>query len=251
MDEAAITTDLIIEDQGAVRILRMNRPDKLNALNFSLTEGLCHALEAAAADEAVRAIVLTGVGRAFCAGADTVEFAQLQPGNADLVARRADLTCHLHDLLRAVPKPLISAVRGAAVGGGAGLAIGCDMMVAGDDIRFGYPELRHGLVPALVMTSLVRQIGRKLAFELVSTGRILDAAELCYYRLVNRIVPAGDVVDLAVALAETCAAANGTAMQATKTLFHQVAELPFEQAMLAGRDVNMRMRGFAKLAEET
>jgi len=251
MDEPAVTAELIIEDQGAVRILRMNRPDKLNALNTSLTEGLCNALEAASVDEGVRAIVLTGVGRAFCAGADTGEFAQLQPGNAELVARRADLTCHLHDLLRAVPKPLISAVRGAAVGGGAGLAIGCDMMVAGEDIRFGYPELRHGLVPALVMTSLVRQIGRKLAFEMVSTGRMLDAAALRKYHLVNRIVPPAEVVDVAVALAETCAAFSGLSMQATKILFHQVAELPFAQAMLAGRDMNIKMRGLAKSAGET
>ena len=128
---------LLTEDQGAVRILRLNRPDKLNALNTALTQTLLDALQAADAEEKVRAIVLTGEGRGFCAGADLAEFKELTPEHGKLVARRADLTCRTQSILQKLSKPVVSAVRGAAAGGGAGLAIGCDMMVAGTDLKFG------------------------------------------------------------------------------------------------------------------
>lgn len=247
-----MSTDDVLrsERRGAVLVLTMNRPDKLNALDTALTRALCDGLERAAGDPGVNAVVLAGAGRAFCAGADTSEFKTLSPEHADLVSARADLTCRLHSLLRSVRQPVISAVQGAAVGGGAGLAIGCDLMVAGEDLKFGYPELRHSLVPALVMTSLVRQIGRKLAFELVSTGRMLSASEMAALHLVNRVVPPDQVLVAACTLAGTCARPDPQAMQATKALFHQVAECPFDQAMRAGRQVNIQMRGFAASRRE-
>lgn len=235
---------LLTETTGQVRVLRMNRPDKLNALNTALTVALRDALLAAGEDETVRAIVLTGEGRAFCAGADLKEFSDLTPDNQDLVVKRADLTCRVHSLIREVAKPVISAVRGAAVGGGAGLAIACDMAVAGDDLKFGYPELRHDLVPALVMTNLVRQMGRKIAFELVSTGRVLSAEEAERFGLVNRVVPSDQAYDTAMELAETCAKSAPIAMSTAKTLFQRVAEMPYEAGMAAGRDVNALMRAF-------
>ncbi len=245
------TTDvLIIEDHGPVRVLRMNRPDKLNALDTALTVALRDAMLEAGEDDGVRALVLTGNGRAFCAGADTGEFKDLRPENRDLIHKRADLTCAVHTLLRSISKPIISAVRGAAVGGGAGLAIGCDMMVAGEDIKFGYPELKHDLVPALVMTNMVRHIGLKLAFEMVATGRLLSAEELSREGLVNRVVAPEAVVDTAMELAEACARPGRMAMAAAKTLFHRVGELPFEAGMAAGRDINALMRGFPKQAGE-
>lgn len=237
---------LLFEDRDAVRILTMNRPDKLNALNTALTMALCDAFSAAQDDPAVRALVLTGAGRGFCAGADTGEFKDLRPENQHLVLERADLTARLHTLLRAVPKPVVAAVRGAAVGGGAGLAIGCDMMVAGTDLKLGYPELRHGLVPALVMTNLVRQMGRKRAFELIATARLLNAADADGWGLVNRVTDPQNVVETAFGLAQICAQAPPMAMQTAKSLFHRVAELPFEAGMSAGRDVNALMRSFSK-----
>ncbi|AZQ68286.1 enoyl-CoA hydratase/isomerase family protein [Silicimonas algicola] len=235
---------LTIETRGPVRILTMNRPDKLNALDTALTRALCDALDAAAGDAQVRALVLSGAGRAFCAGADTGEFRDLVPGQGDRVADRASLTARLHRLLRAVPQPIVSAVHGAAVGGGAGLAIGCDMAVAAEGTRFGYPELRHDLVPALVMTNLVRQMGRKLAFELVATGRMLSAAEMLAAGLVNRVVPDGDALAAALDLAEICARPKPIAMEATKRLFHEVAEAHYDAAMEAGLQANIAMRGY-------
>lgn len=235
---------LLTEDRGPVRILRMNRPDKLNALSTALTEALLDALEAADRDDAVRAVVLAGEGRGFCAGADLSEFKDLTPERQHLVAKRADLTCRTQSILQKLGKPVVSAVRGAAMGGGAGLAIGCDMMVAGTDLRFGYPELKHSIVPALVMTGLQRQLGRKVAFELVSLGRLLGAEEAQALGLANRVVAPEAVLDTALGIAEAWAQAHPMAMAAAKSLFYRVADLPYDAAMAAGRDVNALMRGF-------
>lgn len=242
--------DLILsQDRGAVRVLSMNRPDKLNALDTALTQALLDALVAADADEAVRAIVLTGEGRGFCAGADLSEFKHLTPEHQHLVVKRADLTCRTQSILQKLAKPIVSAVRGSAVGGGAGLAIGCDMVVAGTDLKFGYPELKHAIVPALVMTGLQRQLGRKAAFEMISLGRLIGAEEAMALGLVNRVVAPEAVLEAAVEIATTWAGANPQAMAATKSLFYRVADLPTDAAMAAGRDVNALMRAFRESAK--
>ena len=235
---------LLTETRGPIRILRLNRPAKLNALDTALTQALLNALEAADTDETVRAIVLAGEGRGFCAGADLAEFRDLTPEHANRVTRRADLTCRTQSILQKLNKPVVAAVQGVAMGGGAGLAIGCDMAVAGTDLRFGYPELKHSIVPALVMTGLQRQLGRKLAFELISLGRILNANEAQAAGLFNRVVPPDQVLPEALAIAETWSTASPLAMAAAKTLFYRVADLPYDAAMAAGRDVNALMRAF-------
>lgn len=235
---------VLVEQRDAVRILKLNRPGQLNALNTALTQALLDALEAADGDEGVRAIVLTGEGRGFCAGADLTEFKDLTPDQQGRVLRRADLTARTQSILRKLSKPIVSAVRGAAVGGGAGLAIGCDMVVAGTDLKFGYPELRHSIVPALVMTGLQRQFGPKTAFELVSLGRMLTGEELLALGVANRLTAPEDVLETAVGIAQTWAEANPMAMSAVKSLFYRVADLPYDAAMAAGRDVNALMRGF-------
>jgi enoyl-CoA hydratase len=235
---------LLTEDRNAVRVLRLNRPAKLNALDTALTRALYEALLAADADDDVRAVVLAGAGRAFCAGADLSEFEELTPDNRRAVQERAELTRRTQMLPQQLSKPIVSVVQGAAVGGGAGLAIGCDMMVAADDLRFGYPELRHSIVPAVVMTGLQRQIGRKLAFEMISTGRLLTASEALAAGLANRVTEPGAVLEAGLEIASGWAEVNPRAMAASKELFHRVADLPFEEAMRAGRDINTIMRGF-------
>ena len=118
------------------------------------------------------------------------------------------------------------------------------MAVAATDVRFGYPEMRHSIVPAIVMTGLQRQLGRKMAFELVSLGRILGAAEMQARGLANRGADPAALLDAALEVARAWAAASPAAMSATKALLHRVADLPYEAAMAAGRDVNAIMRGF-------
>jgi len=237
---------LLTEARGAVRILTMNRPDKLNALNGELTTALLDALQASSNDEAVRAIVVTGAGRAFCAGADTSEFSSLTPDHADLVAARADLTMRLHMAFPANTKPIVAAARGHAVGGGAGLCLACDLVVASPTLKLGYPETKHDIVAALVMTGLVRQLGPKKAFELVGLGASLTAEQALALNLVNRVVGDDKLLDEAVALAEQLAMVEPAAMRATKELFYKVAEMPYGDAMRAGRDLNIKMRSFRK-----
>lgn len=236
--------DLILtEDRGAVRIIRMNRPEKLNALNTALTQGLLDALEAADADGVINAVVLAGEGRGFCAGADLEEFKHLTPDQSSIVMRRADLTCRLQMVMMQMSKPVVAAVQGAAVGGGAGLAIGCDMTVVSTTLKFGYPEVKHSIVPALVMTGLVHALGRKQAFEMISLGRLIGAEEALALGLVNRVVE-GDPLPAALEIAEAWAKAEPRALRAAKSLFYRVADMPVAQAMQVGRDVNAMMRSF-------
>jgi enoyl-CoA hydratase/carnithine racemase len=245
------TDHLLIEDRAAVRVLTMNRPDKRNALNNELTRALLTELQAADRDPAVKAIVLTGAGKAFCAGADVKEFGGfVNSGNADASSAaqaaldRAHLTTNLHRVFSQIGKPVVGAAHGYAMGGGAGLALACDMLVAGESLKLGYPELKHGIVAAIVMANLVRQVGRKAAFELVSLGEAADAQRALALGLVNRVVADDALLDTAVGIAERLAAFDAPAMAATKRLFHRVADLPLQQALDASLDTNLMMRSF-------
>jgi enoyl-CoA hydratase len=238
--------DLLIENHGAVRVLTMNRPEKRNALNMALSEALLDGLRAADTDAGVRSIVLTGAGRAFCAGADLSEFKDLTPDNAALVERRSELTMNLHRIFSQLTKPVVAAINGAAMGGGAGLALAGDVALMSATATLGYPEVKHGIVAAVVMAGLVRNVGRKAAFELVAAGEPLDAARAHALGMVNRVTAPEQLMPDALALAEKLAAVAPEAMAATKQLFYRALDLPFEEALLAGRDVNKRMRAFNK-----
>jgi enoyl-CoA hydratase/carnithine racemase len=241
-------TDLIflIRDVGAVRVLTLNRPEKRNALNTELTQALLDALRAADADEAVGCVVLTGAGRGFCAGADLAEFKDLTPDQQHRVEARAELTMQLHLAIPRLSKPVVTAINGAAMGGGAGLAIAGDLAVMAEGATLGYPETKHGIVAAIVMANLVRQCGRKAAFELAALGEPVDAQRALALGLVNRVVPQARLLDEALALAQALAGASRPAMQLTKQLFHEVADLPLADALERGRDANKRMRSFRK-----
>jgi enoyl-CoA hydratase/carnithine racemase len=239
-------SELLVENRGPVRILTMNRPDKRNALNYALTQALLDGLLAADADEGVASIVLTGAGPAFCAGADLSEFKDLTRENQPLVERRAELTMNLQGIFARLAKPVVSAVNGAAMGGGAGLALAGDVAVMAANAKLGYPEVKHGIVAAVVMAGLVRNVGRKAAFELVATGEPIDAARALALGLVNRVVAPDRVLPESIELAEKFAGVERAAMAATKELFYRAHELPFEQALAAGRDVNKRMRAFRR-----
>ena len=237
---------LLVEDRGAVRVLTMNRPEKRNALNTALTRALLDGLRAADAAESVAAVVLTGAGQGFCAGADLAEFKDLTPEKNHLVDERAELTMQLHLAIPRMAKPVVTAINGAAMGGGAGLAIAGDLAVMAESAKIGYPETRHGIVAAIVMANLVRQTGRKRAFELVSLGESLTSQQALACGLINRVVPDADLMTETLLLAEKLAAVSSPAMKATKQLFHEVADLPLAKALERGRDVNKRMRAFGK-----
>src|SRR5688572_4361090 len=176
---------LLLEDRGAVRILTMNRPEKRNALNSELTQGLFDALQSADREESVHCVILTGAGPGFCAGADLGEFKGLQDPRA--AEKRAELTMQLQLVFSKISKPVVTAINGAAMGGGAGLALAADMAVMAQSAKLGSPEARHGIVAAIVMANLVRQVGRKAAFELVALAEPIGAARALELGMVNRV----------------------------------------------------------------
>jgi enoyl-CoA hydratase/carnithine racemase len=152
----------------------------------------------------------------------------------------------LHLAFSKMAKPVLTAINGAAMGGGAGLALAGDMALMAEGAQLGYPETRHGIVAAIVMANLTRQVGRKAAFELVALGEPVDAAKALALGVVNRVVPGASLMQEAIALAEKLAAVSRPAMATTKQLFHEVADLPLEEALARGREANKRMRAFRK-----
>jgi enoyl-CoA hydratase/carnithine racemase len=228
-------------------MLTMNRPEKRNALNSELTSALLDALKSADREEDIGCIVLTGAGQGFCAGADLTELKGLQDPRA--AEERAELTMQLHLAFSRISKPIVTAINGAAMGGGAGLAIAGDIAVMAQSARLGYPEAKHGIVAAIVMANLVRQVGRKAAFELVATGEPVDSPRALQLGMVNRVVPDGELMQEAQRFAQSLCEKSRSAMAETKRLFHEVADLPLAPALERGRDANRRMRNFGKLGK--
>jgi enoyl-CoA hydratase/carnithine racemase len=208
------------ERDGHVALLTLNRPEALNAVNSALADELGDYLEEASADGAVRAIVVTGAGRAFCAGADLKELAA---GRTVDPARHpewgfAGLAQHW------VSKPLIAAVNGYAMGGGTEIALACDLVVASEAASFGLPEVKRGLLAAAGgVVRLQRQVPLKLALQMALTGDPVPAATALQWGLVNDVVPAGEVVARALELAGRVAANAPLSVQFTKKVMYQAA----------------------------
>ena len=211
-----------------VALVTLDRPEALNALDFALIEELVEALETLDADPRCRAIVITGAGtKAFAAGADIRELAVQTP-----VTLVSDNDFHRWERIKRIRKPLIAAVRGVALGGGCELAMLCDMLVAGDDARFGQPEIRLGVMPGAGGTQrLTRAIGKAKAMELILTGRTMDAHEAEDRGLVTRVVPAEATVDAALELASEVASMPPLAVIAAKEAVNRAFELSLEAGL--------------------
>jgi enoyl-CoA hydratase len=210
-----------------VALVTLDRPDVLNALDFALIAELTDALEALDADPACRAIVITGEGRAFAAGADIRELAAQTP-----TSLLVEDTFHRWERIKRVRKPLIAAVRGFALGGGCELAMLCDMVVAADDAQFGQPEIKLGVIPGAGGTQrLTRAIGKARAMELILTGRMLPAAEAHAAGLLTSVVPAVETLDAALKLAARVAAMPPVAVMAAKAAVLRADELSLEAGL--------------------
>jgi methylglutaconyl-CoA hydratase len=180
-------TSIQICDDSNVRTIKLNRPEKRNALNSTMIAEATAALEEAA-DGPCGAIILTGAGKCFCAGLDLEELRQMESKTAEEHHADATQFATLIRLLYDFPKPTIAAVNGSAIAGGCGLATVCDFTYASQDATFGYTEVRIGFVPAIVSSFLLRQVGEKQARDLLLSGRIFDAKEALHLGLVTRIV---------------------------------------------------------------
>ena len=228
-----IRVDVPVDGHDGVALVTIDRPEARNALSFALLAELADALEELDRDGRTRVAILTGAGdRAFAAGADIVELADQTPERL-----RSERQFETWDRLWAIGIPLIAAVRGFALGGGCELAMTCDLIVAGDDAQFGQPEIRIGVMPGAGGTQrLTRAIGVARAMELVLTGRTMSAAEAQAAGLVTMVVPAADVVDAAVDLADQIAAMPPLAVRAAKRSMLAAAELSLSAGLRAERE---------------
>jgi enoyl-CoA hydratase/carnithine racemase len=233
--------ELLVETRGAVRLLTLNRPRKLNALNASLVKALTEALLAVQHDDAVAAVILAGSGRAFCAGMDTSAPRVLTAESRRGLVRHADESIGLFKLLARIDKPVIAAVHGYALGAGCGLALGSDLVVAAENARFGYPELRAGLTASTVTAHAVHVMGRKIAFELLTLCENIAPQRAYELGLVNRVVPDDQLMPAAMAMAETIAKWNGEFVGQTKRTFHRAASLDLEKALEMAGDISVLM----------
>jgi methylglutaconyl-CoA hydratase len=237
-----MTDVLLTEMAGGVLTLTLNRPDKLNAINTAMLDGLAEALARAELDAAVRAVVIRGAGKDFCAGADLDELLASVALTVEENERAALALGEIYLTLRRLPKPTVAAIHGRALAGGAGLALACDVVLASETSQFGFPEIRRGFVPAMVMTLLRRSTGEKRAFDLVATGRVVGAAEALAMGLVSRVYT-GDAFDADVAaLATELATHAGSAFALTKQLFAELDDRSVEDGILLGARVNAMAR---------
>jgi methylglutaconyl-CoA hydratase len=217
-------------DHGPVVTLTLNRPDRRNALGGELIDQLSEALTHADHDPGVCAIVITGAGPTFCSGMDLKEIAgpwstpEAEKEAVAGVQAIADLMMQVHQL----SKPTIAALNGDALAGGAGLATACDFIVAAESARIGYPEVRRGLVAAIVLHDLVRQVGERRARQLLLTGLPIDAYEAERWGLVNRVVPASECLREAVGLGQDLVASAPRAIEATKRLIAEASGRPID-----------------------
>jgi methylglutaconyl-CoA hydratase len=219
-----MSDDLVLYQLRApAAVLTLNRADKRNALSRGLIAALAGAFEKARDDPAARCVILTGAGPVFCAGMDLAELAESlqQPKESTPVWEDALRLAKLYDLIYTLPKPTVAAVNGSALAGGAGLVTVCDLAVAVPEAKFGYPEVRRGLVAAMVMPHLLRHVGERAARYLLLAGEAIDAAEAHRCGLVNEVVPAAGLMERAAAWARSLAEGGPNALARTKALLHQ------------------------------
>jgi enoyl-CoA hydratase len=222
---------LLVDRDGAVAIVTINRPDKRNALNSETMDELRRAILALKHDDGVRAVVLTGAGdKAFIAGADINELAVQTPVGGREHAHRGQ---HVLDLLETMGKPVVAAINGIALGGGCELAMACTIRVAADTARLGQPEINLGLMPGYAGSQrLPRLVGKGRALELLLTGDAITAAEAHRIGLVNRVVPAAELMTAAKTLAASLAEKAPIAARYIIDAVNRGLEMPLAEAEL-------------------
>ncbi len=221
--------ELLYDTSGAVATITINRPDRRNALSWEVVTSMREAVAAARNDDAVRVLVITGAGeRAFCAGAD---LGGMQgDSHLEMHAGRGELAALFEDLW-SLGKPTIARVRGYCLAGGFGLALSCDLVVAGDDSKFGTPEVKVGLWPYMITVPLCRSMPPKRALELMMTGRRIDAAEADRFGFLTRVVPPDELDDAVAELAESLVEASPSAMRLGRDAFYATWDMGASDAL--------------------
>jgi methylglutaconyl-CoA hydratase len=237
-----------VETEGAIGRITLARPEKKNALDRTTTDELAEALFALS-ESPVNVVAIEGEGPDFCTGADLAALEEMLDAPRQQHIDDAKALGHVFHTIRRMEKPVVALVRGRAYGGGAGLATACDIVLAHEEARFAYPEVTIGFVPAMVMTMLRRSVGEKQAFELVSTGRILNANEARDVGLVSRVFAAKEFDGLSTAVLHQLAKQPAGAMAMTKTLFYRLDNLGFLDGISAGIIANADARATSDFRE--
>lgn len=231
-------TRILYDSADGVATITLNRPEKRNALDDATIQDLKDALTRAAGDVLVRVVVLRSSGADFCAGADLSALQKI--AESSVLENRDDARSmmELFVAMRRLPKPIVAAVRGRALAGGCGLATACDLVVASESAQFGYPEVKLGFVPAMVMAMLRRCVSEKIAFELIARGESISADRAAAVGLVNLVVD-DDGFDASVAkYVEGLSKASASAIALSKYLLYQIDGMTFDAAISAGADLN-------------
>jgi methylglutaconyl-CoA hydratase len=228
--------------ERGVLTLTLNRPDKRNAIDSAMVEALLAELERADLGPDVRVVAVRGAGQDFCAGVDLAELLASADQSPQQNARSAARLGEVFVRMRKLPKPVVAIVHGRVLAGGCGLASACDLVVAHADAQFGYPEVRRGFVPAMVMAMLRRIVGEKVAFDLVATGRLLTAAQAGAIGLVSRVLPAAEFEAQSGAIVSQLAGASASALALIKRQLYELDGRSFEQGIQLGAAVNATAR---------
>jgi methylglutaconyl-CoA hydratase len=226
---------------GGIATITLNRPDKRNAISYELIEDLLAALAEVAKSSAM-VLILTGAGKAFCSGMDLENLKALLRRSPEQSFEDSQLMARLFRTLYDFPKPTIAAVNGAAIAGGTGLATLCDFTLAVPEAKFGYTEVRIGFVPAIVSTFLLRQVGEKVARDLLLTGRLFDAEAAHRIGLINEIVPAENLLTRAQELAAQLKENSPASLLYTKRLLSQAARGEMDAQIAAAVRENAAIR---------
>jgi len=249
--------EVLVTTKGALRVLELNRPEKRNALNDELIAALKDALREADADESLRAIVIRGAGKDFCSGADLSALQKIASASYEENVEDARTLAELFELIRKVRLPVIAAVHGRALAGGCGLATACDLVLATNTARFGYPEVKIGFVPAMVAAILRRNLGEKKSFELLTQGFKYSAEDALRLGLVNQLFDEEGFDDAVTEYASRYAKTSASAVAMTKALIYYIDGDDFSSAIEKGVIVNANARvtedcqqGIAKFLEK-
>jgi methylglutaconyl-CoA hydratase len=224
-------------EQGIARVA-LNKPERRNALDQELLTELREALRAAAADESVRVVLLTGAGKDFCSGMDLRTFADDASGDLTKFQAEARNMAGLLRDMRRHPRSIVAAVQGRALGGGCGIATAADIVLASESAQFGYPEINIGFVPAIVMALLRRLVSEKRAFELIATGQTISAQTALEFGMINRVLSAEMYERGVEEFVANLASKSTSALTLAKELFYRTDVMQFEAAVEAGAEVN-------------
>ncbi len=235
-------SELLIETNGCVRTLTLNRPEKRNALNAELVGVIKAGLRDADADENLRSIVIRGAGKDFCSGADLESLQKISESSYEDNLEDARGLADLFALIRSVKIPVIAAVHGRALAGGCGLATACDLVIAAESARFGYPEVKIGFVPAIVMAFLRRNVSEKHTFEIATQGFEFSAAEAERIGLVNHVVSDDTFDEEVIRYAAVYERVSRSAVIISKKLLYETDSLGFTEALEAGVKANAEAR---------